>query len=65
MKILKVNGMHCAHCKAAVEEAAGRVAGVKNAQVNLETKTLSYEEASPVDEQALRDAISAVGFDPE
>lgn len=64
MKSLKVNGMHCGHCKAAVEEAAGRVPGVRNPLVNLEEKTLTYEESGPVDEQALRTAVSAAGFDP-
>ena len=30
MKILKVNGMRCGHCKAAVEEAAAKIPGVSN-----------------------------------
>ena len=64
MKSLKVNGMHCGHCKAAVEEAAGRVPGVRNPLVYLEEKTLTYEDAWPLDEQALRAAVSAAGFDP-
>lgn len=65
MKTLKVNGMRCGHCKASVEEAAAKVPGVKNPQVSLEEKLLRYEEAGPVDAQALRTAISDIGFDPE
>ena len=65
MKSLKVNGMHCGHCKAAVEEAAAKVAGIKNPEVSLEEKLLRYEETGPVDMQALRTAISDIGFDPE
>ena len=42
MKTLKVNGMRCGHCKASVEEAAGKIAGVKNPQVDLEAKELRF-----------------------
>ena len=55
MKSLKVNGMRCGHCKAAVEEAAAKIAGIANPQVSLEDK----------DMQALKTAISNIGFDPE
>ena len=46
MKTLKVNGMRCGHCKASVEEAAGKIAGVKNPQVDLEAKELRFEESA-------------------
>ena len=63
MKSLKVNGMRCGHCKAAVEEAAAKI--VANPQVSLEDKELRFEETAPVDMQALKTAISNIGFDPE
>ena len=65
MKTLKVNGMHCGHCKAAVEEAAAKVPGVANPLVSLDEKVLRYEEDGPVDMDALKTAISSIGFDPE
>jgi copper chaperone CopZ len=65
MKSLKVNGMRCGHCKAAVEEAAAKIAGIANPQVSLEDKELRFEETAPVDMQALKTAISNIGFDPE
>ncbi|MCB6541726.1 Copper chaperone CopZ [uncultured Desulfovibrio sp.] len=65
MKTLKVNGMRCDHCKAAVEEAAAKISGVANPQVSLEDKELRFEESGPVDLQALKTAISNIGFDPE
>ena len=65
MKSLKVNGMSCGHCKAAVEEAAGKVAGIKNPLVDLDEKVLRYEEDGPVDMDALRTAISNISFDRE
>ena len=52
MKILKVNGMRCGHCKAAVEEAAAKIPGVSNPVVDLDAKELRYEESEPVDEAA-------------
>ena len=65
MKTLKVNCMRCGHCKAAVEEAAAKISGVDNPQVSLEDKELRFEETGPVDMQALKTAISNIGFDPE
>ena len=46
MKILKVNGMRCGHCKAAVEEAAAKIPGVSNPVVDLDAKELRYEESA-------------------
>ena len=40
MKILKVNGTRCGHCKAAVEEAAAKITGVGNPVVDLDTNEL-------------------------
>lgn len=65
MRTLKVNGMHCGHCKAAVEEAAARVPGVSAPEVDLTAKVLRYEESTPVDVEALKAAIRDTGFDPE
>lgn len=36
--ILKIEGMSCGHCKAAVEKALKAVAGVADAQVDLDKK---------------------------
>ncbi|WP_022656690.1 heavy-metal-associated domain-containing protein [uncultured Desulfovibrio sp.] len=65
MKTLKVNGMHCGHCKAAVEEAAAKVSGVSKPEVDLAAKELRYEECGPVELNALKSAIRDIGFDPE
>lgn len=44
---LKVEGMSCNHCKASVEKALKNVAGVENAEVNLqEGKAKVYGSAS-------------------
>ena len=65
MKVLKVNGMHCGNCKAAVEKAAAAVPGVSKAEVSLEAAELRYEESTPVDVADLKAAIENIGFDPQ
>lgn len=65
MPVLKVNGMRCGHCKAAVEEAAAKIPGVSRPEVNLEAGELHFEESVPVDMTALREAIADIGFDPQ
>ena len=52
MKTLKVNGMHCGHCKASVEEAAAKIPGVSKPEVDLAAKELRFEESGPVDLEA-------------
>ena len=65
MPTMKVAGMHCPHCKAAVEKAAAGVAGVVNPQADLEKGELTWEEESPVSLLALKNAIRFAGFNPE
>lgn len=64
MKILKIEGMHCPNCKAAVEKAAAAIPGVSAPCVDLTAKELRFEESAPVDMDALRKAIADIGFDP-
>ena len=65
MPTMKVNGMHCPHCSAAVEKAAAGVAGVINPRADLEKAELSWEEESPVSLVSLKNAIRIAGFSPE
>lgn len=68
MKTIKVNGMHCANCKAAVEKAVSAIPGIKNASVDLGKKELMYEdndESIPVDQEVIKKAIIDIGFEPE
>jgi copper chaperone CopZ len=63
MKKLNVTGMHCGHCKAAVEEAAGKVSGVRNPVADPAAGLLIYEESAPVDREDLKKALQDTGFD--
>lgn len=68
MATIKVNGMNCEHCKAAVEKAVKAVPGVKNAKVNLDSKELEYEEYDknkPIALDIIMDAIKDLGYEPE
>lgn len=62
MITMKINGMMCAHCKAAVEKALGGVAGVEKAEVNLEEKA-AYVTGEGVSKDALKDAVTEAGYE--
>lgn len=57
-----VPGMHCGHCKAAVEEEVGAVDGVEAVDVDLETKAVTVR-GSGLDDGALRAAIGEAGYE--
>jgi copper chaperone CopZ len=58
----EVPGMHCAHCKAAVEEELGAVAGVETVHVDLETKRVLVR-GHGLDDARLRAAIEEAGYE--
>lgn len=58
---LKIDGMNCGHCKAAVEQAIKGVAGAGSVQVDLEKGEATVEgEADPA---ALVSAVEDKGYD--
>ncbi len=61
---LKVEGMSCGHCKAAVEKALKETNGVRDAEVNLTSKTVevTYDQ-DRVDRASLVKAIEDAGYD--
>ena len=61
-KTIKVDGMHCNHCKMRVEKVLKGLAGVDSAVVNLEAKTAEIESASEIDDAAIEAAIDDAGF---
>ena len=58
----RVPGMHCGHCKAAVEKEVSSVAGVQAVDVDLGAKLVTITGESLSDE-ALRDAIEEAGYE--
>jgi copper chaperone len=57
-----VPGMTCGHCKAAVEEEVGAVAGVDSVAVDLESKLVTVSGTS-LNDTALRAAIGEAGYE--
>ena len=59
---LLVPGMTCGHCEAAVKSEVGKVAGVTDVAVDLETKLVTITGAG-LDHAALVSAIDEAGFE--
>lgn len=61
---IKVEGMSCGHCKAAVEKALKETNGVRDAEVNLTSKSVdvSYDQ-DRIDRADLVNAIEDAGYD--
>jgi copper chaperone len=62
-KTLRVPGMHCGHCKAAVEGELHKLSGVRSASADVEKGTVevSYDEGT-VSTGDLEDAIEEAGY---
>jgi copper chaperone len=62
MPTIHIVGMTCQHCVAAIEEALGRVDGVTDVEVNLDSGTATFSEEKPVDMTAVRQAVADAGY---
>jgi copper chaperone len=60
---LKVEGMSCGHCKAAVEEELGKLSGVENSNADFEKGIVEvrYDE-DRVTTEDLQGAIEEAGY---
>jgi copper chaperone len=65
MKKIKIEGMSCQHCVRAVTKALEGMEGVENVKVNLDKGEASFEERHPVDDQAIREALTRAGYSIE
>ena len=63
-KVLKVDGMMCAHCQAHVQKALSEVPGVTEAVVDLEKKEAVVTLTEDVADQILMDAVTEAGYTP-
>lgn len=60
-KVILIEGMHCDHCRAAVENALNALDGVR-AKVNLSKKQAIVTLSGDVSDQALTDAVTGEDF---
>ncbi len=63
MPEIKVKGMSCAHCVAAMTKAMASLPGVSNIQVDLASGRVSYDSAAPVPPADLARVVKAAGFE--
>ena len=59
--VIAVEGMHCAHCAAAVRQALMEIEGITSVSVDISARAVSFEGYA--DEARLRGAIDDAGFD--
>jgi copper chaperone CopZ len=57
-----VPGVHCDHCRAAIERELTPIPGVSSVAVDLEAKTVSVT-GEPLDDATIRAAIDEAGYD--
>jgi len=62
MPTIHILGMTCEHCVVAVEEALGRVDGVTDVEVDLDSGTATYSEEKRVDLAEVRRAVEEAGY---
>lgn len=62
-KTMRVEGMSCGHCKAAVEEELNNLSGVEYSNADFEKGTVEvrYDEAKVADDD-LRGAVEEAGY---
>ncbi len=63
MPEIKVKGMSCEHCAAAVTRALESLPGISEVQVNLADGRVTYQSAGPVDPGELARVIKAAGYE--
>lgn len=59
-KEIKIDGMHCEHCAAAVEKALSSLDGVKKVKVKLEKGLAKLD--GEVSDEAVKAAVAEAGF---
>ena len=62
-KIIRIDGMMCAHCQAHVEKALNALDGV-NAKVDLQAKTAEVTLTADVSDEILKKAVTDAGYEP-
>jgi copper chaperone len=63
MRTIKVKGMSCGHCAAAVTKALNEVEGIKDVKVDLSKGEVSFEELTPVATNVLEERIQKAGYE--
>ena len=62
-KVLRVEGMMCAHCQKHVQDALARMAGVTGVDVSLEKKTATVQEDRDIPMDEFAKVIADAGYE--
>jgi copper chaperone len=57
-----VPGVSCGHCRVAISDEVGQVAGVRDVDVDLEAKRLAVR-GEGLDDAAIRAAVAEAGYE--
>ena len=57
LKVVKIEGMQCNHCKMSVEKALTSLEGVTKVEVSLEKKTAIIESQKEIDDNKIKQVI--------
>ncbi|MGH9281884.1 MAG: heavy-metal-associated domain-containing protein [Acidimicrobiales bacterium] len=61
---LRVPGIHCDHCKSAIEGAVGALEGVRSAEVSVADRQVAVEyDEAVLDLDRIKDTIIEQGYD--
>lgn len=63
--IFAVDGLRCAGCISKLENGLARVSGVRSARVNFTTRRVSIAHDDTLDDSALQDVVTGLGFSAE
>jgi copper ion binding protein len=58
-----VGGMSCGHCAASVSEEVGKLRGVRDIDVDVETRRLVVTSEAPLPVEQITHAVQEAGFE--
>jgi len=61
--VFSVPGMTCGHCKQAVTTEVGKIAGVSDVDVDLDSKKVTVTSSQPLSWSVLASAVDEAGFE--
>ncbi len=56
-----IEGMHCDHCRVAVQERLNKINGV-SAKVSLSLHSATVKYSRPIEDSEIREAIESIGY---
>lgn len=60
---VNIEGMHCGHCAAAVKEELGKIDGVSDVVVDVQSKTATFNASRDIADDAIIAAVDEAGFE--